>query len=187
MVVLGINPGPDAPEILEVFINAFQISFPILPDEDNTVHVQYRQPGPASPFPLDYVIDQDGLVAYHATEYQPEAMVAVIEDLLAIGTAVGDTPAAVAGSQLTVAPNPFNPRTVVSFELNAAGEVTLDVLDARGRRVRRLLGAAPYAAGLHEVVYDGRDHEGRELATGVYLLRMQLAGEVVTRKLTLVR
>ena len=187
MVVLGINPGPDAPEILEVFINAFQISFPILPDEGNVVLVQYRQPGSASPFPLDYVIDQDGLVAYLATEYRPETMVAVIEDLLAIGTAVGDTPAAIAGSRLTVAPNPFNPRTVVSFELNQASEVTLDVLDARGRRLRRLLGAAPYAAGVHEVVYDGRDNAGRELSTGVYLLRLQVAGEVVTRKLTLVR
>ena len=186
MVVLGINPGPDAVELLEVFINAFQISFPILPD-DNTVHGQYRQPNPTSPFPLDYVIDQDGLVAYHATEYQPEAMVAVIEDLLAIGTAVDDTPVAVAGLRLTAAPNPFNPRTVLSFELSEAGEVTLDVLDARGRRVRRVLDAAPHAAGHHEAVYDGRDNAGRELATGVYLLRMQVGGEVVNRKVTLVR
>ncbi len=186
MVVLGINPGPDPLEILEVFIDAFQISFPILPD-DHQVHAQYRQPGPQSPFPLDYIIDQDGIIAYHATEYRPETMVAVIEDLLTIGTAVGDMPAPIADLRLTAAPNPFNPRTVVSFEARRAGNVTLDVMDARGRRVRRLLSGTPHDAGHHDVVFDGRDQSGRDLATGVYLLRLELGGDVVTRKLTLVR
>ncbi len=186
MVVLGINPGPDPLEIIEVFIDAFQITFPILPD-DHTVHDQYRQPGPQSPFPLDYVIDQDGNVAYHATEYQPDIMVAVIEDLLAIGTAVGELPAPTADPRLTAAPNPFNPRTVVSFELQRSGEVTLEVLDARGRRVRRLLAGTTYPSGRHELTYDGRDQAGRDLATGVYLLRLRIDGADTTRKLTLVR
>lgn len=186
MVVLGINPGPDPLEILEVFIDAFQITFPILPD-DETVYQQYRQPGAQSPFPLDYIIDQDGLVAYHATEYQPETMVAVIEDLLEIGTAVGELPPSPADLRLAAAPNPFNPRTVVSFELRESGAVSLAVLDARGRRVRQLIAGAPYPPGRHELLYDGRDQSGRDLATGVYLLRLETSAGVATRKLTLVR
>ena len=185
MVVLGINPGPDAPEVLEVFVDAFQISFPILLD-DHLVHAQYRQPGPQSPFPLDYVIDQEGRVAYHATEYRPEAMIAVIEDLLSIGTSVVETPAG-ADLALSVAPNPFNPRTRIAFELAQPARVSLEVMDARGRRLRTLLADEPHGVGRHAVAFDGRDDGGRSLPTGIYLLRLQIPGEVVTRKLTLVR
>ncbi|MBD3220958.1 hypothetical protein GF314_06915 [bacterium] len=183
--MLGINPGPDPLETLEVFVDAFQITFPILLD-DHTVHAQYRQPGPQSPFPLDYVIDQDGLVAYHATEYQPAAMVAVIEDLLAIETAIGGTPPST-WATLDAAPNPFNPRTRIVVELDRPSRATLDVVDARGRRVRRLLADRPLEAGRHDVGFDGRDGRGRELPTGVYLARLELGDGVVARKLTLVR
>ena len=51
------------------------------------------------------------------------------------------------------------------------GEITLEVLDLRGRRVRTLL-RGPVEAGVHELVFDGRDDRGRELASGTYLLRV---------------
>jgi hypothetical protein len=80
-MVLGINSGGDPPDDLEVFLDAFQMTFPILLDS-NGVYQIYRQSGATSPYPLDYVIDQGGNVAYFATEYDPEAMTSVIDDLL---------------------------------------------------------------------------------------------------------
>ena len=82
---------------------------------------------------------------------------------------------------LTVAPNPFNPRTVVSFELSEAGEVAVAVHDVQGRLVRRLAAGA-YGAGRHELVWDGRDDRGRAAGAGVYLVRLSAPqGEAVTR------
>ncbi len=185
MVVWGINQGPDPIEDLINFVNAFQITFPILLDNDY-ITPQYRQNGAISPFPLDYVIDQNGNVAYYRTEYDPEAMIAVIDELLAIGTPVEDVPVPVSNLRLDAAPNPFNPLTVVSFDLPAAASVTLDLHDARGMRVKRLL-AESRAAGSHDLSFDGRDDAGRELAAGVYLLRLRAGDDTVTRKLTLVR
>jgi len=80
--VLGLNAGPDPLADLLIFVDAFQMTYPVLLDGDNN-HVVYRQSGATSPFPLDYVIDQAGNVAYHATEYDPAAMIEVIDRLLA--------------------------------------------------------------------------------------------------------
>ena len=182
----GINTGPDPIEDLEAFVSAFQITFPILLDSGN-VTATYRQNGAISPFPLDYVIDQTGRVAYYRTEYDPDAMVAVIEDLLENPTPVVETPPSPVHVRLDAAPNPFNPLTTVRFELPAAGAVTLDLHDARGRLVRRILSGKFRAAGNHELRLDGRDDAGRELAAGVYLLRLRTAGGAATHKITLVR
>ncbi len=95
-------------------------------------------------------------------------------------TGVADEPAPqvpiVAG--LRAAPNPFNPRTTITFELRGSARVSLWVLDVRGRAVRTLIEEAPYTAGAHEAVWDGFDAAGRRAAGGVYLLRLE-AGDVV--------
>jgi hypothetical protein len=89
-------------------------------------------------------------------------------------------------------PNPFNPSTRITFDLpaprSAAGDVPvrLDVLDLRGRLVRRLL-VQSLPAGRHGVLWDGRDDGGREVSSGVYWARLQVADRVISRKLTLLR
>jgi len=185
-MVLGINAGPDPLVDLEAFIAAFQMSFPILLDDQGLIN-EYRQSGATSPFPLDYIIDQEGRVAYYNTEYDPAAMIEVIDELLAISTAVEDDLPTPARLVLEAAPNPFNPMTMVSFELPVDGTVILDLHDTRGRRVRHLLAGERRTAGRHELVFDGRDDLGRDLPTGLYLLRMTTEKAATTRKLMLVR
>ena len=79
------------------------------------------------------------------------------------------TPARVA--LLGAHPNPFNPQTLISFSLPSTMPATLKVYSAQGRLVRTLLeGTQP--AGVHRVLWDGRDGAGREVASGVYLYRL---------------
>lgn len=69
-------------------------------------------------------------------------------------------------------PNPFNSETVIGFTLPMEEEVELSLYNLGGQRVATLArGWRP--AGYHTVRWDGRDDLGRELASGVYLYRME--------------
>ena len=84
-------------------------------------------------------------------------------------------------------PNPFNPTTTIACELGRSGPVTLDVYDAAGRRVRRLLDAVVLDAGRAEIVWDGRDDRGRGVGSGVYLYRFVTSAGQAVGRMTLVR
>ena len=83
-------------------------------------------------------------------------------------------------------PNPFNPSTTISFSLTETGHATLGIYSINGQLVRRLV-HGNMAAGTHEVVWDGRDAVGRDVASGVYVYRLHTATNTAVRKLTLVR
>lgn len=83
-------------------------------------------------------------------------------------------------------PNPFNPRTVISYAVPRPGPVSLRVYDARGRVVRRLVDE-PRPAGNASVVWNGEDDEGRGVASGLYFVRLEHADRVLTRRAVLVR
>ena len=84
------------------------------------------------------------------------------------------------------APNPFNPETVIGFDLPAAGPVRVEIFDVVGQRVRTLV-SGERAAGTHQVVWDARDESGVSVSTGTYLCRMQAGGFVQVRRMLLVR
>jgi len=83
-------------------------------------------------------------------------------------------------------PNPFNPRTNISFVLPQAMIVRLSVFDARGRIVDILIDEQ-MSAGSHQALWNGRDATGRDAPSGTYLYRLQVQGKVLTRKMTLLR
>ena len=84
------------------------------------------------------------------------------------------------------APNPFNSGTVISWFQLQPGPARLEVYALTGQRVA-VLHQGPKKAGLHRVRWDGRDDQGRPLASGVYVYRLVRAEEVQRRKLTLLR
>jgi hypothetical protein len=68
-------------------------------------------------------------------------------------------------------PNPFNPTTVVPYELGASARVELAIFDGSGRRVRTLV-EGRREAGLYRVLWNGTDQRGRTVAGGVYFCRL---------------
>jgi hypothetical protein len=82
--------------------------------------------------------------------------------------------------------NPFRNDTELSFVLAEAGPVKVDVFDLRGRRVRTLIDETR-RAGVHRIGWSGRDSNGAEVASGVYLVRLQSAHEVESTAITRVR
>lgn len=76
----------------------------------------------------------------------------------------------------SISPNPLNPRATLSFRTARSGPATVRLFDVRGRMVRELLAAAMLEAGEHRVEIDGRDGDGRTLASGMYYFRIEADG-----------
>lgn len=83
-------------------------------------------------------------------------------------------------------PNPFNPETTIEYSLALAGPVRIRVFDTAGHLVRTLVDA-PQAKGAHRVTFDGRDDRGQQLASGVYLYRLDTALTTLSRKMVLLK
>ncbi len=83
-------------------------------------------------------------------------------------------------------PNPFNPATTLRYTLPGRGHVGLTIFDVRGREVARLVDGLQ-TAGEHAVEWDGRDGRGASVSSGIYLVRLEVGGEVRTGKIVLAR
>jgi len=83
-------------------------------------------------------------------------------------------------------PNPFNPTTTIGFDLPEACRVELVIYDISGRTIRTLARGG-YAAGRHQVVWDGTDERGNSVASGVYVYRLVAGEHVFVRKMVLMK
>ncbi len=106
-------------------------------------------------------------------------------DALHTPVGVGDLPAA-GLTDLVNQPNPFNPSTSIRFTVHRAGEGALRVYDAQGRLVRTLH-TGDFAVGAQSFTWDGRNDAGQGLPSGVYLYRLDVAGQTGTRKMMLLK
>jgi len=83
-------------------------------------------------------------------------------------------------------PNPFNLQARISYQLPEPGTVTLKIYNIRGQLVRTLVNEYK-EAGYHSEVWDGRNEEGREIASGVYTYRMESNNFSATRRMVLLK
>jgi hypothetical protein len=83
-------------------------------------------------------------------------------------------------------PNPFNPTTVISYELADAGEVELRIYNARGALVK-VLERAYRPAGRYDITWDATNERGRRVASGVYFYHLQTPASSRTKKMILLK
>ncbi len=84
-------------------------------------------------------------------------------------------------------PNPFNPTTTILFNLPADGEVTLTIFNVLGQETRKLIDGRLTSAGGHQVIWDGRNNNGEQAATGVYFYVLRTNNFKEMKKMVLVR
>ncbi len=83
-------------------------------------------------------------------------------------------------------PNPFSSQTTIPFRVGIDGPVTIQLYDLAGQRIRTLV-QGEHQAGTYKVLWDGRDNEGRSVATGVYLVHLLSHGYREISKITLIK
>ena len=90
------------------------------------------------------------------------------------------------GVSLDAQPNPFNPSVQIVYEVPAPARVLLQVWSVDGRLVRTLEDTERFQ-GVYTVEWNGRDGDGREVSSGLYVCRLNVGDAVVTKKLTLLK
>ena len=83
-------------------------------------------------------------------------------------------------------PNPFNPETVIKFSLKEDSRVTLRVYNVLGQVVTTLVDEQ-MLAGSHDVPWNGKNDQNRDVASGVYFYRIKAGDYESVRRMTLLR
>ena len=86
-------------------------------------------------------------------------------------------------------PNPFNPTTTIRFavpEKNGPSAVSIVIYDVLGREIRTLIAGEEYP-GYHEVVWNGRDNSGSQVASGFYVCRFAAGSFAQIRTMVLMK
>jgi hypothetical protein len=88
-------------------------------------------------------------------------------------------------------PNPFNPNTVIGFQISETGDsssnfVNIAVYNIRGQLVRTLVDDF-FTVGEHSVVWDGTDESGRNVSSGIYFYKMKTDNQLQTKKMILMK
>ena len=134
-----------------------------------------------------HFVTNDGSYGVHNSRYAEALLRASISELTGGPTDVQaeaalPTRTALLGNM----PNPFNPQTVIRYELHQAMNVSLTVYNPLGQRIRTLV-SRTMGAGLHSVTWDGTDDRGMAVASGVYITRLATETDTQVRRMTLLR
>jgi len=83
-------------------------------------------------------------------------------------------------------PNPFNPETKISFNMNKKAEVSLEIYNLKGQKIRTLLGSN-LAKGQHQIIWNGKDDNGLDTGSGVYIYKMKSGNHSEIKKMILLK
>ena len=102
-------------------------------------------------------------------------------------TSVREKPAKIVDNfDLCNFPNPFNSGTTFAFDIKDHRFVELDIVNARGEHIRKLVHGTK-APGQYRIVWDGLDESGQPVSSGVYFSRITVGAFSQKRKILLVR
>ncbi|MDP8239194.1 MAG: T9SS type A sorting domain-containing protein [Candidatus Hatepunaea meridiana] len=168
------------------YVEQIGLTTPVILVSQQT-YTQYRLRGGLSPYPVDYIIDGDGVVQYAQHEYEPELMMMTIERLLEMdddhiqnrGNTNLDQPS---GFIIYPAlPNPFNSSINLRFELLNPHIVSIKIYNLNGCEIATL-GKRFFTTGSHSLNWNAND-----FPSGIYLCKYQAGDVLRTSKLILIR
>jgi hypothetical protein len=83
-------------------------------------------------------------------------------------------------------PNPFNPKTTISYSLNKSGSTKLTIYNSKGEAIRHLINEHQ-KAGVYKFEFDGKNNNGKQIPSGIYLYRLSSESGTLTRKMILLK
>jgi flagellar hook assembly protein FlgD len=83
-------------------------------------------------------------------------------------------------------PNPFNPSTTIEYEIPKTGLVEINIYNVQGRLVKKLDNSL-HQSGTQKIVWNGRDNFGNTTASGIYFCQVKFAGDILVKKIVLIK
>lgn len=83
-------------------------------------------------------------------------------------------------------PNPFNPSTQITYEIQNSEFVDLSIISISGEKVRQLFNGYQNA-GVHYLIWDGKNEAGNPAGSGTYIYQLKTKSGIQTKKMSLVR
>ena len=155
--VMNGRINPDSPSTSGEGVLA-KLQFEKLSQENSSVHVSYDL--------RDETVEQISSGSYHSS------VDAVFEpDEFAL---------------LPNYPNPFNGETIIRFQLPSEQRVQLYVFNVRGQRVATLVDEQ-LPGGYHKITWSGRNDDGRQVASGIYIYLIQAGPHRQSKKMTIIK
>jgi len=137
--------------------------------------------------PHNSIIGSDGRLLYSEIAFDLETLDEIIESntvLVSIDDERANIP-----DELTLHPaypNPFNPSTTISFDLNVRSTLNLKIFDQLGREIITLF-SGTLERGQHSYIWTGRDKNGKKVSSGIYFSHLQTGELHKVRKVTLLK
>lgn len=83
-------------------------------------------------------------------------------------------------------PNPFNPETTIEFSIKDQGRVSVEIFNVKGQKIKQLTDDI-YTAGTHTINWNGTDHNGNVVASGIYFYKVNSKDATVMNKAVLLK
>lgn len=175
--------------------NYEDVAAPVGPDAGEC---ECNTAGPDGFVDMTLKFDKEAIIAALGEVYDGEVVSLTVSGQLVDGTPfegadcvlmLDDGPEPVAAGLVTEIdnyPNPFNPSTTLSFALEFGSDVKLDVYNITGQLVTTIIDRY-LETGRHSVVWDGKDHSGKPVSSGIYFYRVQADDVTQTRKMILLK
>ncbi|MCF7805915.1 MAG: T9SS type A sorting domain-containing protein [Candidatus Marinimicrobia bacterium] len=120
-------------------------------------------------------------VSYYMPDSSSQPNIIYPDEYVGITPEQGGTGSVIKDFNLRNYPNPFNPKTTISFTLQKSQTVNLAVYTLQGKMVKTLA-EGQKSAGSYRVTFDGSN-----LASGIYFYRLQTRDKIVTKKMMLLK
>jgi predicted outer membrane repeat protein len=83
-------------------------------------------------------------------------------------------------------PNPFNPSTTINYSLKENANVSLNIYNIKGQKVKQLV-SEQLSAGQHSVVWNGKDNNGKSVSSGIYFYKLKAGDFQKVKKMILMK
>ncbi|NQV16938.1 MAG: choice-of-anchor D domain-containing protein [Armatimonadetes bacterium] len=122
-----------------------------------------------------------GVSALYDGDYESDPIEIIFEQVNSENTLIPVTTALIGNY-----PNPFNPETNISFSLKDAGNVSLEIYNVKGEKVRTLINGHLDAA-YHNIIWNGKNEYNQNIASGVYFYKFKTSDYSKIRKMLLIK